>query len=123
MAVAVKNQDEGDEHSCFADNTHRDVFLNAKSINNINNGSCMRTGGSTISGAFLLEILALVNESEQTALTAISTTGYLDYQLMDETIDNFNNLIMFAILRLRKQDDALAKAEKSITRDTIDPRV
>ena len=42
---------------------------------------------------------------------------------MDETIDNFNNLIMFAILRLRKQDDALAKAEKSITRDTIDPRV
>lgn len=72
---------------------------------------------------FLLEILALVNESEQTALTAISTNGYLDYQLMDETIDNFNNPIMFAILRLRKQDDALAQAEKSITRDTIDPRV
>ena len=107
----------------FTDNTNKDVYLNAKSINNIINGFYMITEDFTISGTSLLEVLALVNESEQTTLTAISTTGYLDYQLMDETIDNFNNPIMFAILMLRKQDDALAQAEKSITRDTIDPRV
>ena len=118
----------------FTDNTNKDVYLNAKSINNIINGFYMITEDFTISGTSLLEVLALVNESEQTTLTAtsagvmtkvtaISTTSYFDYQLMDETIDNFNKPIMSAILTLRKQVDALSRLGKSITRDTIDPRV
>jgi putative iron-regulated protein len=134
MAVAVENQDQEDEHSCFSDNTHRDVYLNAKSINNIINGSYNRTDGSVVSGTSLLEILSLVNENElatlsatssevMTKVTAISTIGYFDYQLMGETIDNFNNPIMSAVLTLRKQGDELAQAGKSITGNTIDPSV
>lgn len=134
MAVAVENQNQEDEHSCFADNTNRDVYLNAKSINNIINGSYKRTDGSMISGTSLLDVLALVNENERTNLTAvanevmakvtvISTTGYFDNQLMGETLDNFNNPIMSAVLTLRKQGDELAQAGKSITGNTIDPSV
>jgi putative iron-regulated protein len=134
MAVAVENQNQEDEHSCFADNTNRDVYLNAKSINNIINGSYKRTDGSMISGTSLLDILALVNENEGTNLTdvanevmakvtIISTTGYFDNQLMGETLDNFNNPIMSAVLTLRKQGDELAQAGKSITGNTIDPSV
>lgn len=78
----------------FTDNTNKDVYLNAKSINNIINGFYVITGDFTISGTSLLEVLALVNESEQTTLTAtsagvmtkvtaISTIGYFNYQLMD----------------------------------------
>jgi len=134
MAVAVENQNQEDEHSCFADNTHRDVFLNAQSINNIINGSYKRTDGSTVSGTSLLDVLVLVNTSEVTTLTAtsaeamtkvtaISTIGYFDNQLMGETIDNFNNPVMSAVLTLRKQGDELAQAGKTITGDTIDPSV
>jgi putative iron-regulated protein len=134
MAVAVENQNQEDEHSCFADNTNRDVYLNAKSINNIINGSYKRTDGSMISGTSLLDVLALVNENEGTNLTdvanevmakvtIISTTGYFDNQLMGETLDNFNNPIMSAVLTLRKQGDELAQAGKSITGNTIDPSV
>jgi putative iron-regulated protein len=134
MAVAVENQNQEDEHSCFSDNTHRDVYLNAKSIDNIIHGSYKNTDGSIVSGTSLLDILALVNNDEATALTAtasevmnkvtvIFTTGYFDNQLTTETIDNFNNPIMSAVLTLRKQGDELAQAGKSITGNTIDPSV
>ena len=134
MAVAIENQNQEDEHSCFSDNTHRDVFLNAQSINNIINGSYKNTDGSIISGTSLLDVLKLINTNEAASLTAtasevmnkvttIATTGYFDNQLMIETIDNFNNPIMSAVLTLRKQGDELAQAGKSITGDTIDPSV
>jgi len=32
MEVALNSQDQEDEHSCFSDNTHRDVVTNAKGI-------------------------------------------------------------------------------------------
>ena len=134
MAVAVENEDQEDEHSCFSDNTHRDVYLNAQSINNIINGSYKNTDGSVVSGTSLLDILELININEASTLgatasevmnkvTAISTAGYFDNQIMTETIDNFNNPIMSAVLTLRKQGDELAQAGKSITGVTIDPSV
>ncbi|MAX81989.1 MAG: peptidase m75, imelysin [Crocinitomicaceae bacterium] len=33
--VAVDNQDQEDEHSCFSDNTHRDIITNAQGIRNV----------------------------------------------------------------------------------------
>ena len=70
MATAVENQNQEDEHSCFADNTHRDIFLNAESINNIINGTYTRTDGSIVSGTSLLDVLKLVNTTEASALEA-----------------------------------------------------
>lgn len=134
MAVAVENQSQEDEHSCFSDNTNRDVFLNAKSINNIINGEYLRTDGSTISGTSLIEVLNLLNTTEGTSLTTVSNEAmtkitviseaqYFDNQLTGETIDNFSNPIMSAVLTLRKQGDELAQAGKTITGTTIDPSV
>lgn len=39
MAVALQNQDQEDEHSCFSDNTHRDIRLNLDGIANVYRGS------------------------------------------------------------------------------------
>lgn len=134
MAVAVENQSQEDEHSCFADNTHRDVFLNAQSINNIINGSYKRVDGSQVSGTSLLDVLVLVNKTEESALKAtsievmtkvqvISDAKFFDYQIMSETLDNPNKPVMSAVSSLRKQGDELAQAGKSITGKTIDPSV
>ncbi len=134
MAVAVENQAQEDEHSCFSDNTNRDIFLNAQSINNIINGSYTSVNGTVISGTSLIDVLTLVNPTEAAALTAvadeamrkvtvISDTKHFDNQIIGETLDNFTNPVMSAVLTLRNQGDELAQAGKSITGETIDPSV
>jgi putative iron-regulated protein len=35
MTTAYNNRDQEDEHSCFSDNTHRDIYANALSIQNV----------------------------------------------------------------------------------------
>jgi putative iron-regulated protein len=50
--VAYSNQDQEDEHSCFSDNTHRDIRLNLAGIANVYRGSY-----STVSGISLEDII------------------------------------------------------------------
>ncbi|NJK32820.1 MAG: hypothetical protein HC927_10650 [Deltaproteobacteria bacterium] len=35
IEVALETQDQEDEHSCFSDNTHRDIITNALGIQNV----------------------------------------------------------------------------------------
>lgn len=134
MATAVEKQDQEDEHSCFSDNTHRDIYLNAQAINNIILGKYKRVDGSTVSGTSLTDVLKLVNAEEASAListatevmtkvTVISNTKYFDNQIIGEAIDNPNKPVMSAVSSLRKQGDQLAQAGKSITGKIIDPSV
>ena len=134
MVVAVENQNQEDEQSCFSDNTHRDIYSNAQSIHNIVNGAYKNTDGSSVSGTSLLDVLKLVNANDANTLSltatevmnkveTISNAGHFDHQIMTETIDNFDNPVMSAVKTLRKQGDELAKAGKSITGNTIDPSV
>lgn len=58
MDVALGNADQEDEHSCFSDNTHRDIYLNLKGCINVYNG----TYGS-ITGPSLKD---LVNQANAT---------------------------------------------------------
>ncbi|HLT39801.1 MAG TPA: imelysin family protein [Enhygromyxa sp.] len=53
IEVALATRDQEDEHSCFSDNTHRDVVSNALGIQNVYLG---RYGSS--SGASLYELIA-----------------------------------------------------------------
>lgn len=68
MSVALSNADQEDEHSCFSDNTHRDIALNLQGIINVYHG----TYGS-ISGPSLADLVSKANiafyESTETAIT------------------------------------------------------
>jgi len=61
LEVALASQDQEDEHSCFSDNTHRDVVANAKGIQNVWLGQYKRADGSTLGGASLRELVAAKN--------------------------------------------------------------
>jgi putative iron-regulated protein len=50
MEVALNTQDQEDEHSCFSDNTHRDVVTNALGIRNVWTGRYQRRDGSVLEG-------------------------------------------------------------------------
>lgn len=59
MEVALNTQDQEDEHSCFSDNTHRDIVNNALGIQNVWLGRFVRRDGSTLQGASLRDLVAL----------------------------------------------------------------
>lgn len=57
MFTAYDNRDQEDEHSCFSDNTHRDIINNYLGIRNVYMGSYVRIDGTEISGAGLRDVV------------------------------------------------------------------
>jgi putative iron-regulated protein len=58
MEVAMNTRDQEDEHSCFSDNTHRDIVNNALGIENVWLGRFLRRDGSTLQGPSLRDLVA-----------------------------------------------------------------
>lgn len=78
MEVALNSQDQEDEHSCFSDNTHRDVATNAKGIQNVWLGEYQRRDGSQLKGPGLRDLVAASNPAlaeKTTAQIAASVQG------------------------------------------------
>ncbi|WP_310563982.1 imelysin family protein [Hydrogenophaga sp.] len=78
MEVALNSQDQEDEHSCFSDNTHRDVATNAKGIQNVWLGEFKRRDGSLLKGPGLRDLVAVKNPAlaeKTTAQIAASVQG------------------------------------------------
>ena len=69
--TAYDNQDQEDEHSCFSDNSHRDIIANARGIANVYEGRYVRTDGSVIDGPGLDELLSSVDPELASALGAL----------------------------------------------------
>lgn len=63
--VAYDNQDQEDEHSCFSDNTHRDLRLNLAGIANVYRGSY-----SSVSGASLEDLITEADATLGAEITA-----------------------------------------------------
>ena len=62
--VALENESQEDEHSCFSDNTHRDLRLNFQGVQNVYEGSYKRLDGTMISGSSIKDLGALLEDSE-----------------------------------------------------------
>ncbi|MFW5330411.1 imelysin family protein [Hydrogenophaga sp. ZJX-1] len=78
MEVALNSQDQEDEHSCFSDNTHRDVVNNAKGIQNVWLGQYAQRDGSKLEGPGLRDLVAAKNPAlaeKTTAQIAASVNG------------------------------------------------
>lgn len=72
MEVALQNADQEDEHSCFSDNTHRDIALNLQGVINVYQGKY-----GNIDGASLEDLVKQANvtaySDTQTSITASTT--------------------------------------------------
>ncbi|WP_110400694.1 imelysin family protein [Sphaerotilus hippei] len=58
MEVALNSQDQEDEHSCFSDNTHRDIVTNALGMQNVWLGRYRKRDGSVLEGPGLRDLVA-----------------------------------------------------------------
>ncbi|MDG1478742.1 MAG: imelysin family protein [Myxococcota bacterium] len=61
LQASLDSGDQEDEHSCFSDNTHRDMVQDVQGISNVWTGQYVRTDGSTVSGVSIKSIVASVD--------------------------------------------------------------
>lgn len=58
LQAALLAKDQEEEHSCFSDNTHRDMVQDVQGVRNVWTGEYTRTDGSEVSGTSLREVIA-----------------------------------------------------------------
>lgn len=91
MFTAYDNQDQEDEHSCFSDNTHRDIVNNLRGIQNVYLGTYTRLDGSVISGTGVQAVLAAVDaEANDRTLELLQSAG----ELVDDLYIPFDRAIV-----------------------------
>lgn len=61
LQTALDSGEQEDEHSCFSDNTHRDMVQDIQGVSNVWQGSYQRTDGSTVSGVGLRDVIVRVD--------------------------------------------------------------
>ena len=115
MTVALTNQDQEDEHSCFSDNTHIDIQMNFVGIENVYLGQYTRTSGVIIKGKSLSDIVsklnATKNNAETTQLADARTKVYAIPAPFDQQIiGDPGGKVVAAINSLRLVSDKLADA-------------
>lgn len=135
MNVALLAHSQEDEHSCFSDNTHHDIAENARSIQNIFNGTYTRTDGTTVTGASLAQLVAsndakasetLVSKLADTqqkaeAIVEAAKNGEnFDQQILPDNKDG-NKRIKAAIAALRSQTGDIEAAAKAVGIDSLNP--
>jgi len=87
MEVALNTQDQEDEHSCFSDNTHRDIVTNALGIQNVWLGQYKRADGSMVSGPSLRDLVASKDAALAEKTTKQIATSVSDAQAIQAPFD------------------------------------
>ena len=133
--IALVNNSQEDEHSCFSDNTHRDIFLNAKGVQNTFNAQYTRIDGEVIEGASIYDLLVVAGEHElannlRAALEAtMSAAAVVDTKAKTGTPfdlliqEGFNQVHVVAVIEaLTAQTDVIEQAIDALGVTTQDLR-
>lgn len=64
MDVALGNADQEDEHSCFSDNTHRDIALNLQGVINVYQGKYGTIDGPSLEDLVKQKNTAIYNDTD-----------------------------------------------------------
>lgn len=133
IAVAVLTPSEEDEHSCFSDNTHRDIALNYQGFKNVLLGEYK---GKKVGPAFfdkvpaeeqakIKKLMAEIEKRITTINELATTTMHFDYQIHPENEDSVQNIVSLKneLRRLGDQMVVVAKAYgiSLTTNDVTDP--
>lgn len=82
LQAALDAGDQEDEHSCFSDNTHRDMIQDIQGVENVFVGTYTRLDGSSVSGTGIREVVAARDQDLAHAI---------EYKI-DESLGNANAL-------------------------------
>ena len=113
--VAYDNQDQEDEHSCFSDNTHRDIITNAQGILNVYSGSYTRVDGTVVSGASLADLVAELDADLAAEMAGLAETAVASTQTIHVPFDQaivvaeHRPVVLESVNALQDQGDKLAE--------------
>ncbi|MDZ7936517.1 MAG: imelysin family protein [Emticicia sp.] len=118
MTVALANKDQEDEHSCFSDNTHIDIQMNFKGIQNVYVGKYTRVNGQVVTGTSFSEVVKAKDTAKDAAVLEYLTKTETDVALLvknapfDKLISagDPNNIVKPVIENLKKLSDRLVDA-------------
>ncbi|MBB5017336.1 putative iron-regulated protein [Chitinivorax tropicus] len=123
MQVALDNQDQEDEHSCFSDNTHRDIVNNALGIRNVLMGEYKRVDGSVVKGPSIKDLVAEKNNAlaDKLALdfnasvqAAESIQAPFDQEIIGKKDAPGRKRVSATIGALKKQTQTLVEAARAL---------
>jgi putative iron-regulated protein len=92
MGVPLALHAQEQEHSCFSDNTHRDLYLDMQGIVNAYNGKYTTASGAVISGLGLSDYVKALNAGDDTKMKTLLATAQTSLQAI-ETNKPFDWLI------------------------------
>lgn len=113
--VAYDNQDQEDEHSCFSDNTHRDIIANAQGIWNVYTGSYTRVDDTVVSGPSLADLLAELDATLAAEMAAVAETAVASTQSIHVPFDQaivvaqYRPTVLASVNALQDQGDKVAE--------------
>jgi putative iron-regulated protein len=117
----IDNSGQEDEHSCFSDNTNRDVFANAKGVNNVIFGEY-----GTISGASFYDLVAQQDsvqaqrllEAANNSMAKVNVIGNnsmpFDFLITQESSDNPVGPVMQSVQALKELADEISASAATI---------
>jgi putative iron-regulated protein len=118
LQTALDSGDQEDEHSCFSDNTHRDMIQDVQGIQNVYLGTYTRLDGTKVSGTGVKDVIAardadLANEIEAQIAKSLAAAKAMNTPF-DQEIASDNTegraRVEALIVSLRAQEDLLEDA-------------
>ena len=115
LQASLDSGDQEDEHSCFSDNTHRDMIQDVQGVLNVWEGSYVRTDGTTVEGTGVRDVVAEVDAEladrldarirESLSLAQALQTPY-DQEIAPGNADG-NARVQALVTSLRDQEEIL----------------
>ncbi|WP_348944487.1 imelysin family protein [Chitinibacter sp. FCG-7] len=118
IEVALDTQNQEDEHSCFSDNTHRDIVSNAKGIQNVWEGRFVRRSGEVVAGASLKQLVAQKNAAVADAVSSDMATSVKNAEAIVAPFDR--EIIGKKDAPGRKRVQAVVDALKNQTKNLVE---
>jgi putative iron-regulated protein len=119
MYVALVNHDQEDEHSCFSDNTHRDIVQNLKGIANVWKGTYGNLTGKSVSSLVAEKDAALKAKidaklTEATQKVALIDTNKPFDKLISSGNASGNAIVTEAVTSLQQLGDLLVQGAATL---------
>lgn len=115
MTVALDNRDQEDEHSCFSDNTHNDLYANALGIQNVYLGKYGDNDGLGIEDLVRAKDAALADTLKSQIAASVAAIQAIpapfDQAIMD---DASRALVTTAIQDLQTQTETTVEAATAL---------
>jgi putative iron-regulated protein len=130
IQTALDSGDQEDEHSCFSDNTTRDMVQDVQGVKNVWEGRYERLDGSVVSGPGVREVVLAKNESlareldakiEESLALAEALEAPFDREISFENPEGRERVEALATA-LREQNDLLEDVFRGFELTVPDPK-